>query len=1071
MKMCFLHYLKFASRIAACGIILQVAVGWTVTASPSGDGDKLITSQVQQNPIIVKGKVLASDEPGGLPAVNVTVKGTAIGTVTDLNGNYTIDVPSSASILVFSSVGYQTQEITVGSKTVINVTLVQDVELLDEVVVIGYGTVKRTDLTGSVGSVASETILGKGASGVLESMQGSISGVNITQTSSRPGSDFTIQIRGLNSFSSDVKPLYVVDGIVTDNINFLNPADIVRVDILKDASSTAIYGSRGSNGVVMVTTKSAGEVMEGKTIVSYNGFVGIKTPARLPVQYTGRDWFDYRSHAYLQYAPGAGDNGMEDWKIVLSGVYMANPEAARRAYADDNTDWLGALLQKGLQTNHYLNVASNSGKMSFNIGAGYQKEDGIYIKESLTRFNMKLSMNYKISEKLEVGATTNLSQTDIEYGNSMAYQQTVRMAPIFKIYDDAGELMIQPGLVSNMGGVGANFTGNTNPIWEIENGSDNHKRYDILASAYFQFTPIEGLSLRSLIQPRLIRERVGQYTELATSASQRAGSTDNTEVFDYTWDNIVNYEKSFGLNHNFRLTGIQSTYSSRVESLEVSTNTLPYSSGWYNLFSGTLDLNNSSSGYSEVKMLSYLGRLNYDYAGKYFLTASLRYDGSSKLADKWATFSSFAVAWRLSEENFMKADFLSNLKLRFSYGQSGNNNIGAYTTFLGPQYTSSIYYNYGSTAANGFAPGLPVNTGLTWEKTAENNFGLDFGFFNERIRGTVEVYNRLSDGLLMKRKLAIESGVSEMTDNIGSVRNRGIELSLTTVNIQSRDFMWSTTFNYSRNKNEIVSLYGRTEDVVGEKRFIGEPINVIYDYLFDGVFSTPEAQAAAGNQLFSNYNPNPGHAKVVDTNGDGAITADDKIILGSPDPNWIGGFATSVQYKNFDLNLSAIANYGRFVRDQFAANAISRNSRSQMMWADPEDYYYPQGAPRPDWNNPLIDASGNITGIGYAPAPDENVDAKYPAYGSYQGPYYSAEAMNYMEVSFIKVKNISLGYSFDNNLISRIGLSKARLYINIMDPFVFSDYVGWDPEYTTTSARNGNGPSSITYQFGVNVEF
>jgi TonB-linked SusC/RagA family outer membrane protein len=1071
MKVSFLRYLKLVTQVAVCSIFLQFALLGTMTATPADDGNGLLTEEIQQGPVKVRGTVISEDEPGGLPAVNVTVKGTVIGTVTDLNGNYTIDAPSSASVLVFSSVGYQTQEITVGSMTVINVTLVQDVELLEEVVVIGYGTVKRSDLTGSVGSVASETILGKGARGVLESMQGSISGVNITQTSSRPGAAYDIQIRGLNSFSSNVSPLYVVDGIVTDNINFLNPADIVKVDILKDASSTAIYGSRGSNGVVMVTTRNADEVREGKTVVSYNGFVGIKTPARLPVQYTGRDWFEYRSHAYLQYAPGAGDNGMEDWKIVLSGVYMANPEAARRAYAEDNTDWLGALLQNGLQTNHYLNVASNSGKMSFNMGVGYQNEDGIYMKENLTRFNMKLSLNYKISEKLEVGATTNLSQTEIEYGNSLAYQQTFRMSPIFKIYNDAGELMIQPGLVSNMGGVGANFTGNTNPIWEIENGSDNHRRYDILASAYFQFTPIEGLSLRSVIQPRLIRERVGQYTELATSASQRAGSTDNTEVFDYTWDNIVNYEKSFGLNHNFRLTGIQSTFSSRVESLEVRTNTLPYPSGWYNLFSGTLDLNNSSSGYSEVRMLSYLGRLNYDYAGKYFLTASLRYDGSSKLADKWATFSSFAVAWRLSEENFMKADFLSNLKLRFSYGQSGNNNIGAYTTFLGPQYTSSIYYNYGSTAANGFAPGLPVNTGLTWEKTAENNFGLDFGFFNERIRGTVEVYNRLSDGLLMKRKLAIESGVSEMTDNIGSVRNRGIELSLTTVNIQSRDFMWSTSFNFSRNKNEIVSLYGRTEDVVGEKRFIGEPINVIYDYLFDGVFSTAEAQAAAGNQLFSNYNPNPGHAKVVDTDGDGAITADDKIILGSPDPKWIGGFTTSVQYRNFDLNLSAIANYGRFVRDQFAANGISRNSRSQMMWADPEDYYYPAGAPRPDWNNPLTDGSGNITGIGYAPAPAENVNAKYPAYGSYQGPYFSAEAMNYREVSFIKLKNISLGYSFDNNLISRIGLSKARLYINIMDPFVFSDYVGWDPEYTATSSRDGNGPSSITYQFGINLEF
>lgn len=468
----------------------------------------------------------------------------------------------------------------------------------------------------------------------------------------------------------------------------------------------------------------------------------------------------------------------------------------------------------------------------------------------------------------------------------------------------------------------------------------------------------------------------------------------------------------------------------------------------------------------------YLGRLNYDYAGKYLVTASLRYDGSSKLAEKWAMFPSFAVAWRLSEENFMQSDFLSNLKLRFSYGKSGNNNgVNAFATFLGPQYNSTVYYNYGGTAVNGFAPGLPVNTALTWEKTREMNLGLDFGFINGRINGSVELYDRFSDDLLMQRRLAIESGVAQMNDNIGSVKNKGFELTLNTVNIQNRDFRWNTSFTFAKNINEIVSLYGRKEDVVGEQRFIGEPINVIYDYKFDGVFSKAQADAAAGNQLFSNYNPNPGHAKVIDTSGDGAITSEDRMILGSPDPKWTGGFTTTLQYKNFDFNLSLIANYGRFVRDQFAANANNWNGRSTQIWADAEEFYYPQGAPRPDWNNPITDTNGNITGIGYTPAAEENVDAKYPAYRGADGPYYSAQAMNYMEVSFVKIKNISLGYSLNKELIARAGLSKVRVYVNILDPFVFSDYFGWDPEYATTSSQNGNGPSSITSQFGVNIEF
>jgi TonB-linked SusC/RagA family outer membrane protein len=1016
--------------------------------------------------------VIVDESNAPIPGVSVVVKGTTTGTLTGSDGSYSVTAQNiQKDVLVFSFIGMKSKEVPINGQTTVNVQLTSSMLEMDEVVVVGYGTTRRGDITGSIGSVDSKTITGRGTTGVLQSMQGSVAGVNISQSSSRPGGDYNIQVRGLNTFNAGGSPpLYVVDGIVTNDISFLNPQDIVKIDILKDASSTAIYGSRGSNGVVMVTTKNGQQLgLKDEIVVSYNGSYGVKTPSRLPQQYTGQDWFDYRSHAYLQYAPGAGDNGMADWKMVPSGVYMQNPEAARRAYEGDETDWLGALTQNGTQQNHYLNLAGNTGKMDYNVGIGFQDEDGIYIKENLQRYNLKLSLNYKISEKWLFGANTNFSQTEIEAGDADAYTYTFRMPPVFKIYDDSGNLLIQPGLVENMGGVGANFTGNRNPIWEIKTGDDNSRRHDVLASFYLQFSPIAGLDIKTNLQPRFLRNRIGKYSEMATTLLDRTGYSENSEMFDYTWDNSIDYSKSLN-GHNIKATGVYSIFSSRTETLRVKTESLPYDSQWYNLFSGTLVPGDSRSGYSEVMMTSYLGRINYDYKGKYYLTASLRYDGSSKLADKWALFPSFAVAWRLSEEKFMQADFLSNLKLRYSYGQSGNNNVGAYATFNGPRHGNMLYYNYGATAVSGFAPGNPVNPALTWEKTKESNLGLDFGFFKGRISGTVELYDRLSDGLLMKRKLAVESGVTEMDDNIGSVRNRGIEISLNTVNIQTRGFSWSTSFNFSKNNNEIVSLYGRTEDVVGEKRFIGENINVIYDYKFNGVFSTAEAQAAAGNNLFSNYNPNPGHAKVVDTNGDGKITTDDKVILGTPDPKWIGGFTTSMEYKNFDFNLSLIANQGRFVRDQFAANGMSRNSRSQMMWADPEDYYYPQGAPRPNWENPTM-VDGKITGIEFLPAAEENVDAKYPAYSGYDGPYYSAEAMNYMEVSFVKIKNISLGYTINKALLSKVGISRLRVYVNVLDPFVFSDYVGWDPEYTTTSAVNGNGPSSITYQFGVNVEF
>ncbi len=1016
--------------------------------------------------------VVVDQSNAPIPGATVVVKGSAIRTITDANGNFRFSTVPENATLQFSFLGLKTQEVDAKGKTNLRIVLEEDNIGLEEVIAIGYGKAKKKDLTGSVGSVDAETLITRGASGVLGSMQGTIAGVNITQSSSRPGGDFNIQIRGLNTFNAGGSPpLYVVDGIVTNDISFINPQDIVKVDILKDASSTAIYGSRGSNGVVIVTTKSGlTGGFKNKTVISYNGYYGVKTPARLPQQYSSRAWFDYRSHAYLQYAKGAGDNGMADWKIVPTGVYMQNPEAARRAYENDETDWLGALTQNGTQKNHYLNIAGNSGKMDFNVGIGYQDENGIYIKENLKRYNLKLSLTYKISDKLQFGATSNLSQTEIEGGDADAYTYTFRMPPLFKIYNNSGDLLIQPGLVENMGGVGANFTGNRNPIWEIETGSDNRRRHDILASFYFQYTPIAGLDIKTNMLPRYKRDRLGKYSEMATTLLDRTGYSENTEIFDFTWDNSIDYRKSLN-GHNFKATGVHSIFSSRTETLQVKSQSLPYNSQWYNLFSGTVVPGDCKSGYSEVMMSSYLGRLNYDYQGKYYLTASLRYDGSSKLARKWATFQSFATAWRLSEESFLKSDLLSNLKLRYSYGQSGNNNVLPYATFYGPQTGKLLYYNYGTTAVNGDIPGNPVNPALTWEKTKESNLGLDFGFFKGRISGSVDVYNRLSDGLLMKRKLAVESGVNEMDDNIGSVRNLGFEFSLNTVNIQTRNFSWNTNFTFSNNTNTIVSLYGRKEDVVGEKRFIGENIDVIYDYKFNGVFSTAEAQAAAGHQLFSNYDPNPGHAKVVDTNGDGAITTDDKVILGTPDPKWISGFNTSISFQNFDFNLGLIANYGRFVRDQFAANGISRNSRSQMIWADPEDFYYPQGAPRPDWEHPMTDADGKITGITFVAAPEENVDAKYPAYSGYDGPYYSAEAMNYREVSFIKIKNISLGYSLSKAMLANTGISKLRVYFNVIDPFVSSDYVGWDPEYATTTAVNGNGPSSITYQCGVNLEF
>ena len=592
-----------------------------------------------------------------------------------------------------------------------------------------------------------------------------------------------------------------------------------------------------------------------------------------------------------------------------------------------------------------------------------------------------------------------------------------------------------------------------------------------------EISPIDGLKLRSTISPRFYRSRTGTFNDIIydsyyddTPKPTRDAISDNSVSFDYTWDNVLTYNKVFNDVHHITVTGLFSTYATRDEKLKVETKGMPYASDWYNLFSGEFNASGSSSSYSETSLVSYMARINYDYKGKYLLTGSMRYDGSSKLAETWASFPSAAIAWRASEESFMQSNWISNMKLRFSYGYSGNNNgVGAYATQAGPNVGSTVLYNFGSNVWTGFAPGSPVNEALAWEKTKEFDLGLDFGFFNERINGSVDLYTKLSDGLLMSRKLAIESGVKSMKDNIGSVRNKGIEIMLNTVNIETKNLSWTTSFSFAKNNNSIVSLYGRKEDVVGEKRFIGEPIDVIYDYKIDGVWT--QAEYDAGKTVYENHTFIPGEAKTLDTNGDGRFDVDDKVILGSPDPKWIGGMKSNLTYKNWDLSFNIIIRQGMLIDDDFSHNYLNQGSRSTVKLAS-YDYYMPAGAPVIDWDNFKLDANGYATDITWKANTEEKVNARYPLFKNGNNSSFNGGDAYYKDASFVKVKNIVLGYTFKkNNLFDKAGISHLRVYANVLNPFVFTKYKGYDPEYAGSSVKNGNGPANVTYQFGVNVKF
>jgi TonB-linked SusC/RagA family outer membrane protein len=1040
-----------------------------------------VTPSLYAQAVTVSGKVVGSDDPGGLPGVNILEKGTTNGVVTDTNGSYKINVPDGAT-LVFSSVGYVSSEVAVKNQTTIDVTLTFDVAQLQEVVVVGYGEVKKSDLTGSVASVSGDRLVSKGTVSAMESMQGTMAGVDIQQTSVRPGGGFSINIRGLNSLNTSIKPLFVVDGIVTDDIDFLNPSDIKKVDILKDASSTAIYGSRGSSGVVLITTKKADNARAGKLNVNYDGYYGVRETVRTPDFMDGREFLDYRASAYWNFNQTTGkwffpnnDPGV----LIMShtdGVTGA-PVWANRLYEQDYTDFSKLAQRKnGAQQNHYVNLSgSGTGGLTYNVGMGYQNEKGNFAKEDLNRYNIKLSVDHKASDFFQVGATANFTQTNFTVGAGSVYQDINRMPDFFTPYHPDGSVVVQPGASPNQQ-TNRNMTGTMSPLAELNSETNETRRLDLLATMYMQITPMKGLDIRTTISPRYARKRVGAFVDLITDTylnvpvgTIRTATSDNTESMQYTWDNMINYKADIGTEHHLSATGVFSLYSTRDENLKVQTNNLPYSSGWYNMFSGTLVQGNSSSSYSESSLVSGLGRVNYDYRGKYLLTASLRYDGASRLADKWAAFPSAAIAWKLKEESFLtQANWLSDLKLRLSYGQSGSNaGVSPFATVAGPNTGSSIYYNFGGTVATGFAPGSPVNSSLTWEKTREFNLGIDFAFFKSRVYGTINLYDKLSNDLLLTRNLAIESGVASMKDNIGSVSNRGIEVELNTVNIERGNFSWTTNFTFSSNKNEIVSIYNKTDNDIGNTWFIGSPVRVIYDYNYLGNFS--QADYDAGRTVYGSYKGNPGEAHVEDRDGNGILNADDKMVLGNPNPKWIGGVTSTMRYKNIDFSFNIFTRQGMLIEDQFSTTYLAYGGRSVRKIQ--YDYYTPAGVLTPDWDNFKLDENGYAYDLTYKLTTEEHM-GKYPMDYNTGGSFYSGGKLGYYkDASFVKVKNITVGYTFNKGLIEKMKISSLRVYANVLNPFVFTKYWGYDPEYATTAVNQGNGPATQTYQFGVNLKF
>ena len=1068
--------------------------------------------------IDVSGTVVDKD---GEPLIGATViiSGSSKGTATDIDGNYTLKNVDPKARIIFSYIGYNSLEEKVDGRTTINVVLTDNAELLEEVVVVGYGVMKRTDLTGAVSTVGTEKLNAKGAPSILEALQGTTPGVSITKSTGRTNGTINVEIRGRSSINVDTTPLYVVDGVMCDDIEFLNPQDIERIDVQKDASSTAIYGSRGTAGVIIVTTKGGLNVRKNqKATVTYDGYYGINKASHKPHFMMGQDWYYYRFGKFLEPMGGSNNFAAQTSQWMKPASYGLGQALLQQQIANlqspyimkqlleegKTTDWIDLVTRTGQQQNHYVSVAGASETVNYHFGLGYNGEEGMYEGDSQNTVSFKGSVDARINKVISAGFNFNLAQVKNGYADGDAIAQAYRVNPYMIPYTETGEIQHFPGNKNTLGTDDHQFSDFINPLDRMRNSTEKRTTYRALGNVYLQLNFLPELYFKSTFSPSYSSYRNGKYVGYINPETgltyvdndTRSATVKNSTGFSWVWDNMINYNKTFNDIHS---VGAMFLFSSEKHTSEaytwVASDPL-LGSDWWNMGTGAFNATDSKSSYGENSMLSYAFRVNYGFKERYLLTATMRWDGSSKLAPghRWHSFPSVAVAWRANQEAFLRdVNWITNLKLRLSYGITGNNKgVGNYDTKVG--IGGPVYYPFGSTWYSGmYADGI-IDNSLTWETSKEWNVGLDFGFLRDRISGTVEFYQKNSEKLLYNVELPLETGGVSMYTNIGKVQNRGVELSLTTVNIENSNFTWSTTFTFNHNSNKVKEINGVGDQYIGSATsslFIGYPANNVYQYVWDGVVSdrymtvpdhqcavdngfTPGSQVREYDYYYKVYGVGEGQPKMLDVNGDGKIGDEDKKIF-SADPKWQGNITSNMMYRLPKKGGSIDFSFNVYFKDNFWVNSSFLNGdyydlhdrgRGKMQM----DYYIPAGT--------LVDAEGiNPDGTFINPVYQTTTHyGKYPmlsggtndGLGPQQSFYQTARGLT--KVSFAKVKNITLGYNFSPNLLKSIGCQSLRLYCTITNPFVFTKYPGFDPEWASAAGKN-DGPSVTSYQFGASIKF
>lgn len=979
-----------------------------------------ISVQVYAQDIKVSGTVISGADNYPIIGANILVKGTTIGTITDVDGNFSFEVPQG-STLVVSYIGYQAQEIKVSGNAPIKVVLSEDSEKLDEVVVIGYGSQKKSDMTGGIVAVGNEKLQMVTTNNLMDKLAGQVPGLNITMEKASPSEDQVLRVRGENSLTADNSPLIVLDGIpYSGSLGDIDPDNIENLSVLKDASSAAIYGSRGANGVILIQTKKG---KKGTATVSYKGQVGFSQPERRINVMKGPEYVKF-----LQ----------DQWAYMNYNGVIKNPEDILNVSEIENwkngieTDWQDQIFRNALTNSHQISVSGGTEKTTYMASISRLNQEGVVKDTGMKRTNISLNVTQQLGNWLTIGMATQAALK--EYGGVQAgISDALCQSPYGQPYNSDGSLNFYP----------MDQTLHPNPLADLDATSDKTSR-NIFVSTYADVKlPIKGLSFRTNFGYNYRNKFEASYygrNTLTGKAKNGSAAIKNQHDWDYTWENVLKYELQLG-KHKFDATGLFSMQQTSQEISEQKGTSFVNDDSEYHNMAGAEENKTVTSELTETAMLSYMLRLNYNYANKYLFTATGRSDGYSAFGEnnKYAFFPSLAAAWNLSSEEFMENtnSWLDMLKVRVSWGSNGNQAIKAYQTLDRLKLTNYIWGDKGTTVNGVILSYNSIgNPNLKWETTRTVNAGVDFSFFNSRLSGSIDFYVSNTSDLLMSRTVPIMNGYNSIMDNVGETRNTGVELALNSVNVESKDFRWSSSFNFALNRDKIIELRGDGKDDITNKWFIGEPVKVYYDYKVVGTWQEGDNFLNADGKEIQK-GAKPGHAKLEDVDGDGTITAKDKQIIGSKLPSFTMSLGNTFVYKNFTFSFLLNGVFGA--------------------WKQMNDYNFDRWSSKYNY----------ISGMDYWTPENPTNAMTSPGYVPYDKHEF------YKKMNYVRIKNISLGYNLPKSILNPIGVSSLNVNVSVNNLYTFSNiknalnFDGTDYNANIISCY----PTARSYMLGLNLIF